>query len=123
MGFSRQEYWSGFPFLSPEDLTDSGVKPGSPAFQANSLPSEAPGITLSRVQLFATLWTVALGIFPMQSHLALKLQDLLWLLYKTLSKPFKPYFESQPALQMASALTSLRGQPTTVPFNVKFSLW
>lgn len=45
-------------------------------------------------------------IFPMQSHLALKLQDLLWLLYKTLSNPFKPYLESQPALQMASTLTS-----------------
>ena len=58
----------------------------------------------------------------MQSHLALKLQDLLWLLYKTLSNPFKPYLESQPALQMASTLTSLRGQPTTEPFNVKFSL-
>ena len=43
MEFSRQEYWSGFPFLSPEDLTNSGVKPGSPAFQANSLPPEPPG--------------------------------------------------------------------------------
>ncbi|CAM9128069.1 unnamed protein product [Rangifer tarandus platyrhynchus] len=31
MGFSRQEYWSGFPFPSPEDLPDPGIKPGSPA--------------------------------------------------------------------------------------------
>ena len=43
MEFSRQEYWSGFPFLSPGDLTDPGVKPGSPAFQADSLPPEPPG--------------------------------------------------------------------------------
>ena len=32
MGFSRQEYWSGLPFPSPEDLPDSGIEPGSPAF-------------------------------------------------------------------------------------------
>ena len=31
MGFSREEYWSGFPFPSPEDLPDPGIKPGSPA--------------------------------------------------------------------------------------------
>ena len=43
MGFSRQEYWSGLPFLSPEDLPDLGIEPGSPALQADSLPSEPPG--------------------------------------------------------------------------------
>ena len=31
MGFSRQEYWSGLPFLSPEDLPDPGIEPGSAA--------------------------------------------------------------------------------------------
>ena len=31
MGFSRQEYWSGLPFPSPEDLLDPVIKPGSPA--------------------------------------------------------------------------------------------
>ena len=29
-GFSRQEYWSGLPFPSPEDLPDAGIEPGSP---------------------------------------------------------------------------------------------
>ena len=43
MGFSRQEYWSGFPFSSPGDLPDPGIKPGSPALQADALPSEPPG--------------------------------------------------------------------------------
>ena len=33
MGFSRQEYWSGLPFPSPEDLPDPGIKPGSPTFR------------------------------------------------------------------------------------------
>ena len=40
MGFSRQEYWSGFPFPSPEDLPKPGIKPKSPALQADSLPAE-----------------------------------------------------------------------------------
>ena len=43
MGFSRQEYWSGFPFPFPGDLPKTGVKPGSPALQVNSLPSEPSG--------------------------------------------------------------------------------
>ena len=42
MEFSRQEYWSGFPFPSPGDLPNPGIKPGFPALQANSLPSEPP---------------------------------------------------------------------------------
>ena len=40
MGFPRQEYWSGLPFPSPGDLPDPGIEPGSPALQADSLPSE-----------------------------------------------------------------------------------
>ena len=43
MGFSRQKSWSGLPFLSPGDLPDPGIKPGSPALQADSLPCEPPG--------------------------------------------------------------------------------
>ena len=43
MGFSRQEYWSGLLFPSPEDLSDPGTKPRSPALEADSLPSEPPG--------------------------------------------------------------------------------
>ena len=31
MGFSRQEYWSGVPFPSPEDLPDPGIEPKSSA--------------------------------------------------------------------------------------------
>ena len=43
MGFSRQEYWSGWPFPSPGDLPNPGIEPGSPALQADSLPSELQG--------------------------------------------------------------------------------
>ena len=77
MGFSRQEYWSGLPFPSPGDLPNPGIKPRSPALQADALPSEPPGKPLStdiqkemilcgfwgeasRLRLFVTPWTVAL---------------------------------------------------------------
>ena len=53
MGISRQEYWSGLLFPSPGDLPNPGIKPGSPALQAESLPSEPQGKHLS------------LGIFKM----------------------------------------------------------
>ena len=43
VGFSRQEYWSGLPFLSSEDLPNPGIKTGSPALQADSLLYESPG--------------------------------------------------------------------------------
>ena len=43
MEFSRQEYWSGLPFPSPGDLPDPGIEAGSPALQADALPSEPPG--------------------------------------------------------------------------------
>ena len=41
--FSRREYWSGLPCPLPGDLTDPGIKPGSPALQADSLTSEPLG--------------------------------------------------------------------------------
>ena len=41
MGFPRREYWKGLPFPSAVDL-DPGIKPGSPALQADSLPFEPP---------------------------------------------------------------------------------
>ena len=43
MEFSRQEYWSGLPFLSPGDLPDPAIEPRSPALQADALQSEPPG--------------------------------------------------------------------------------
>ena len=46
MGFPRQEYWSGVPFPSPGDLADPGSEPGSPALQADTLPSEPPEATI-----------------------------------------------------------------------------
>ena len=42
MAFSRQEYWSGLPFPSAGDLPNPEIEPGSPALQADFLPTELP---------------------------------------------------------------------------------
>ena len=42
MGFSRQEYWSGLPFPSSEDLPNPEIEPRSPSLQADALTSEPP---------------------------------------------------------------------------------
>ena len=43
MEFPKKEYWSELPCPPPGDLPDPGIKPRSPAFQADFLPSELPG--------------------------------------------------------------------------------
>ena len=43
IGYSRQEYWSGLSFPSPEDLPDPGIESRSPALQADSLATELQG--------------------------------------------------------------------------------
>ena len=64
MGFFRQEYWSGLPFPFPGELTDPGIKPGSPVIWADALQSEPPGKPL-----------YALSIIIKMSY-ACKTQDL-----------------------------------------------
>ena len=43
MGFPRQEYWSGWPFPSPGDLPNPGIKPGSPALAGGFFITEPCG--------------------------------------------------------------------------------
>ena len=43
MGFSRQEYWSGLPFPSSEDLPHPGIKPSSPVSVGGIFTTEPPG--------------------------------------------------------------------------------
>ena len=43
MGFPRQEYWSGLPWASPGDLSESGTEPVSPALAGGFFTSEPPG--------------------------------------------------------------------------------
>ena len=62
MEFSRQEYWSGLPCPPPGDLPNPGIKPRSPALQADSLLSGPPGKSPSSI-----LWVVFL-LFLVMSY-------------------------------------------------------
>ena len=52
MEYSRQKYWSGLPFPSPGNLPDPGIKPRSPALQADALSTEPPGNQLKEISKF-----------------------------------------------------------------------
>ena len=46
VGFTRQEYWSGFPFSPPGDLLDPGIEPaylGAPALAGIFFTTEPVG--------------------------------------------------------------------------------
>ena len=84
MGFSRQEYWSGLPFPFPEDLPDPGIKPRSPALQADALTSEPPGkpFVISKGDKNGTWKVVSFQyVFPMRGwiekrHYYISLKDI-----------------------------------------------
>ena len=43
MGLSKQEYWSGLPFLPPGDLPDLGIEPACLALAGRFYTTEPPG--------------------------------------------------------------------------------
>ena len=43
MEFSRQEYWTGFPFPPPGDLLNPGVEPVSPTLATRFFTTDPPG--------------------------------------------------------------------------------
>ena len=46
MGFPRQEYWSGLPFLSPGDLPDPGIELQFPTLAGRFFTTEPPVLCL-----------------------------------------------------------------------------
>ena len=61
MEFSRPEYWSEWPFPSPGDLPNPGIKPRSPALQVDSLAAKAPWKSMNiGVGSLSLLWQVFL---------------------------------------------------------------
>ena len=60
MWFSRQEYWSGLPFPSPEDLPDPGMEPASPALTGSLYRAELHGKLIPGI--YSYLFTVWWGL-------------------------------------------------------------
>ena len=101
-GFSRQEYWSGLPFPPPGDLPNPGIEPGSPALQADSLPSDLPGKPI--------MWKVSIKLIYFLSHylkqLFIHLFWLCWVFFVALR------------LSCPSACGILASQPGTEPVSL-----
>ena len=62
MGFPRQEYWNGLPFLSPGDLPHSGIEPVSPELTDGFFTAELPGkfILTMKVKVKVTQFSLTL---------------------------------------------------------------
>ena len=57
MGFARQEYWSGLPFLSPGDLPDPGIEPiASPTLAGRYFTTMPPGKPLKISYISFKIW-------------------------------------------------------------------
>ena len=81
MGFPRQEYWSGLPFSSPEDLSDPGIEPSSLALTGEFSTTEPPRKSVSIATAYYS-WSV------------------FYMLHKNdvLSNPHQPYRHYHPHL-------------------------
>ena len=90
MELSRQEYWGGEPFPSAGDLPDPEIQPGSPALQADSLPSEPPGKPImSECSHINRISTIQLLVLPSLVHRpqGTALGPASWLLWYTMAGP------------------------------------
>ena len=67
MGFSRQEYWSGLPFPSPEDLPNPGIKHVSAGRFLTTKPPGKPN--QAHTGLFVCLIFVRQSISPGPSEI------------------------------------------------------
>ena len=97
-----QEYCSGLPFPPPGDLPNPGIEPGSPALQADSLPSDLPGKPI--------MWKVSIKLIYFLSHylkqLFIHLFWLCWVFFVALR------------LSCPSACGILASQPGTEPVSL-----
>ena len=112
MEFSRPEYWSGQLFPSPGDLPNSGIKPRSPALQADSSPAEPAG--KPSLGLWALSHLAVLKLTPGESQIGLS---------KGLPRPGKLCYQTLLAapVRLAGALSS-RG-PACLELPVPARKW
>ena len=70
VGLSRQEYWSGLSFPSPDDLPNSGIKPWSLTLQADSLLSKLQGKSFIYFNSYFIYWVfIPLTHYNQTGHL------------------------------------------------------
>ena len=119
MGFTREEYWSGLPCPPPEDLSDPGMEPASPAspaLQEDSLPTEPPGKPniCSEVKCESENCSVVSDLWPhgYTVHGILQARILEWVAFPFSRESSQPRIEHRsPALQVDSLLAEPQGKP------------
>ena len=84
MGFFWQEYWTGFPFPSPEDLPDPGIEPRSLTLQADVLSSEPPELS---ILIVTTIVTIDRKSVPTR-HCTFQILESDWTLALSFSIPY-----------------------------------
>ena len=65
-----------FPFPSPGDLPDPGIKLSSPSLQADSLPPEAPGKPCTYQIIAKTWWLNTANIHHLAQFLKIRKQEI-----------------------------------------------
>ena len=77
MEFSRQEYWSGFPFPAPGDLPDPGIKPTFLALARGLFTTEPP--VVKNLPAMQKTWVQFLGQEdPLEKGMASPSSILAW---------------------------------------------
>ena len=64
IGFPRQEYWNGLPFLSRRDLSNSGIESVSPALAGGFFTTEPSGKPTVVVSSIDYLICESCGVYP-----------------------------------------------------------
>ena len=80
MGFSKQEYWSGLPYSPPGNLPNPGIRPRSPALQADSLPLSHQGSPVAIHNDYQIEWGLISGahVLITEKAMALHSSTLAW---------------------------------------------
>ena len=116
MGFSKQEYQSGQPFLSAGNLPDSSIKPRSSALQTDFLLSEPQGKSVPKeckiylgILMAHTKQVIINNKHNIQTSLCLMISELSLLISQTVSgiSPLHPSPPISHALSDGSSVGTL----------------
>ena len=94
-GILQSRIWSGLPFPSPRDRLNTGIKPRSPALQANSLQSEPPGSPISMVIYYSLVKFYCRDLDIIRQKLAVN-----WVYFVKMNKELKVYESESEVAQL-----------------------
>ena len=101
IGFSRQDYWSGLPFLPPGDLPDPGIEPASPA--APALAGGFLTIELCGKLYACTIWpsNCISGHFSQRNQDMCSHKNCMWMFVMSIAALFKINYPKLETIQMS----------------------